>query len=77
MGQRCRRQPARFVWLLVLLLGGCASARDLFALVVPEQTHLDIREPAQIADTPLPALPPPVTVSNPALPPQDLSRRDR
>jgi outer membrane protein TolC len=52
--------------LLLLLVSGCASAKDLFALVVPEQTHLDIREPTQIADTPLPALPPPVTVSNPA-----------
>jgi outer membrane protein TolC len=70
---RAARRP---FWLLMLVLGGCASSKDLYTLVVPEQTQLEVREPAQIPGPSFAALPPPVTVSNPlppSVPAKDLS----
>src|SRR5262245_44129604 len=65
MGGCCLKWLTRLIWPLVLLLSGCQSASELASLVLPEQRHLDIRDPAQIPSAPLPALPPPVTVSSP------------
>jgi hypothetical protein len=55
------------IWPLLLLVTGCSAAGQLGALVVPEQRHLAVRDPAQIPSAPLPPLPPPPTVSSPPL----------
>jgi outer membrane protein TolC len=49
--------------LLLIVLGGCASAGQLAPLVLPEQLHLDVRDSAQIPGPGLPAVPAPITVS--------------
>ena len=64
----------RLAGLLLLCLAGC-TAGSPFALVYPEQRHLDIREPTQLPKAPLPAVPPPATVASPppAVPPEEMS----
>jgi outer membrane protein TolC len=52
------------VWLMVLV-AGCVPGSPGW-LVFPEQRHLDIREPSQFPKAPLPAVPPPATVSEPS-----------
>src|SRR5262249_49199031 len=64
MAGRCLRQATGLAGLL-LVLAGCTSASQIAALVVPEQRHLDIREPEQIPTAPIPPIPPPATVANP------------
>src|SRR5262245_27181277 len=51
----------------MLMACGCATC-DVFWLVVPEQRHLDLREPGQLPKVPIPPSPPPQTVSTPAPP---------
>ncbi len=54
-------------WACLLALPcGCTGPPGLVPLVVREQRTLDIREPSQIPQAPLPKLPPPATVSQPA-----------
>src|SRR5580765_6306712 len=65
MSNHLLRRLLRPAWLL-LLLCGCVPAVQLYSLVVPEQTHLDIRQSEQIAEVPIPPIPPPATVSHPA-----------
>jgi outer membrane protein TolC len=47
----------------------------VWSLVVPEQRQLDIHDPAQLPQVPIPQTPPPATVTNPAPPvaPRELS----
>jgi outer membrane protein TolC len=64
-------------WLLPLLLcTGCSTTPGaIWSQVVPEQRDLDIREPGQFAKAPIPPIPSPTTVSNPApdVSPKELS----
>lgn len=60
-----KRQRARLFGLLALLLCGCVPGTPAWLLVVPEQKHLDVRGPAQLPSVPLPAVPPPTTVTDP------------
>lgn len=53
------------VCALSLVIATPATAQDLFRLVVPEQRHLRVRDPAALPRARLPALPPPPTVSQP------------
>lgn len=64
----------RWGLLLPLLLGGC-SPDSVAALVLPGQHHLAVRPPTQISPGPLPAVPPPPTVTDPMpeLPSKELS----
>jgi outer membrane protein TolC len=62
------RQRRQAVWLLLLFVCGCTSARELCALVVPEQVHLEVRQPEQIASYARREYPPPPTVSSPGPP---------
>src|SRR5262249_7048828 len=73
--RRCRGRRARPAWLVLLLLGGCVPGGGLWSLVVPEQRHLQIRDPSQLPGVPIPPVPPPATVSRPAPPvtPKELS----
>lgn len=51
---------------VVALAMACGCANDeLFNLVVPEQRHLDLREPNQLPPVPIPQTLPPQTVSTP------------
>jgi outer membrane protein TolC len=50
---------------LCLLLGGCVPDHSIFPLLMPEQTSLQIRDPAQMPRVPLPDVPPPPTVADP------------
>src|SRR5206468_3280590 len=51
--------------LLLLALAGCTAGGLPAALLPPEQTHLDVREPEQIPSALIPPMPPPATVSEP------------
>ena len=54
------------LWLL--LLCGCSALGPVASLVLPEQRHLDLRQPGQLPSAPIPPLPPPQTVSDPPPP---------
>ena len=60
---------------VALLLGGCVPLVPLWNEVVPEQKALAVRQPHQLPQARLPAVPPPPTVANPPVPvaPQELS----
>jgi outer membrane protein TolC len=78
MNARRRKWNARPAWLVCLLLGGCVPGcvpGSPFWLAYPEQRHLDIREPRQMPQAPLPEVPAPATVASPApkVPPEELS----
>ncbi len=59
--------------LVGLAAAGCIPGPWL--LTVPEQRHLEVRDPAQLLQVPIPDLPPPTTVTNPPPPvvPTELS----
>jgi len=63
MSRRCLNAAVQPIWLLVLLLGGCAPGSPNW-LVFPEQRHLEIRDSSQIPGAPLLPVPPPATVSD-------------
>jgi outer membrane protein TolC len=73
------RFAPRAGWAALLLgiaaAGGCVPDGGLWSQVIPEQRHLDVRDPPQLPRTPLAAVPPPPTVSAPPAPaaPADLS----
>src|SRR5262245_25355893 len=68
----------RWTWILLLPLCGCAPLGAVWSEVVPEQRHFDVRDPSQLAQVPLPPIPPPATVSEPApdVTPKELSLDD-
>lgn len=76
-----RKQPASRLgypcaFILLCVAAGCGP---LVSLVVPEQRHIEFRDPAQLPPTPLPSRTPPETVSQrvPAsIVPQQLSLDD-
>src|SRR5262245_14560414 len=75
MGRYRPRLTAPTAWLLSALLGGCTPLGGVWSLVVPEQRRLDVRDPAQLPKVPIPPVPPPETVIQPAPPvtPKELS----
>src|SRR5205823_1155891 len=66
--QKC---VARALPWLCIFLAGCASS-GLWSVVVPEQRCLDIRDPSQLPQIAIPAIPEPETVTKP-VPPVDPS----
>jgi outer membrane protein TolC len=66
--------------LLVLAMGVAplVLADEPFQPILPEQRHLDIRRPSELAQVPVPATPRPATVNDPqfALPPRLLTLND-
>ena len=62
-GDMAGRSP--LLGLLLLALAGCTAGGLPAALLPPEQTHLDVREPEQIPSALIPPMPPPATVSEP------------
>ena len=66
MARRCRNWLVFPTCVILCLASGCYSPAQTYSLAVPEQRHIDVREPEQIPSVSLPYLPPPVTVSNPA-----------
>jgi outer membrane protein TolC len=61
---RMLRGRRLFVVVAMLVLAGCFPTERQWALVVPEQRCLDIRDPSQLCPAPIPDIPPPETVTN-------------
>src|SRR5262245_61386290 len=74
MGRRPLRPGTRSAALLLLLLCGCTPV-GRFLWLVSEERHLDFADPPPLPSVPLPPIPPPATVSNPApdVAPRELS----
>jgi outer membrane protein TolC len=72
MRGRCVKRCALLVCLAPALLAGCLPGGSPWALVVPEERHLDLTDPARLPRVPLPDIPAPATVDDP--PPADKGR---